>query len=169
MDLNVVLREKREKNLIIKRNFWLLQKNKALWLIKVSNKALIKDLRDWLILLPVWFVIEIDGIETEKLWKNIVVTSKIDDSELIGFDFIICDDDLENLNKFLEIWVTPIVSLSNPLNSILKEFNPVKNEWNSFQFESLDKWSIFYTLVRYLENYKFSFDNKNLVKNVLST
>ena len=168
MELNLVLKEKREKNTLIKRKFWLIQKNKALWLIKITNKSLIKDLRDWLVLLPVWFIIEIEGVETEKLWKNIVATSKIDKTELIGFDFIICDDELENLNKFLELWITPIVSSTNPLNSILHEFNPVKNEWNSFQFEILEKWSIFYCLVRYLENYKFSFDNKNLVKNVLA-
>ena len=167
MELNVVLKEKREKNILIKRKFWLLQKNKTLWLIKISNKALIKDLRDWLILLPASFVFEIDWIETDKLWKNIIATSKIEEKDLIAFDFIICDDDIKNLDKYLWFGITPLVSSKNTFKSILKEFNPIKNEWNSFQFQSLDKWSIYYALIRYLENYKFSYDNKNLVKNVL--
>ena len=168
MELNVVLKEKREKNILIKKNFWLLQKYKALGLIKITNKSLIKDLRDGLVVLPACFVICMEWVETDKIWKNIVATSDISESDLIWFDFIIWDDELENLNKFLELWITPIVSETNPLHSILKEFNPVKNEWNSYIYQTLDKWSIFYSLVKYLENYKFSFDNKNLVKNVLA-
>lgn len=168
MELNIAIKEKREKNILIKKDFWLLQKYKALGLIKISNKAIIKDLRDGLIMLPSCFVIEIEWVETEKLWKNIVATSNIPDSDLIWFDFVVCDDDVENLNKFLELWIAPIISETNTLHSIFKEFNPVKNEWNSYIFQTLDKWSIFYSIVRYLENYKFSFDNKNLVKNVLA-
>jgi hypothetical protein len=68
----------------------------------------------------------------------------------------------------LQAWIVPIISSKNPLNSILKEFNPMRNEWNSYLFEQDDRWAIFYALVRYLENFKFPFDNKNLVKNVLN-
>jgi len=168
MDLNVVLREKKEKNLALKKSFWLIQKNKALWLIKLSNKALIKDLRDWFLSLPVSFVVQIDWIETELLGKNIVATSKVDDKDLIWFDFIVCDDEIENLSKYLEKWVAPIISNNSHLASILREYNPVKNEGNTYFYENTDKWNIFYSIVRYMENYKFPFDNKNLVKNILS-
>ena len=118
--------------------------------------------------LPVAFIIEMENIETEKLWKNIVATSKVPESYLVWLDFVICDKDISSLKKYLENWITPIISQNNPLKSILKEFNPIKNEWNSFIYENENKWSIFYSLVRYLENYKFPFDNKNLVKNVLN-
>ena len=43
----------------------------------------------------------------------------------------------------------------------------ISNTWNSFLYDSDIMWSMFYALVGYLENSKFSFDNKNLVKNVL--
>lgn len=169
MDLNLLLKEKKEKNILIKKRFWLLQKNKALWLIKITNKALLKELRDWLVSLPVSFIIEIDWVETDKLWENIVATWKLNENDLIAFDFVICDDNTVEINKYLEYWITPIISNDSHMKTIFKEFNPLKNEWNSFKYEKLDKWSIFYTLVRYLENYKFPFDNKNLVKNVLSS
>lgn len=169
MDLNLILKEKKEKNIQLKKDFWLVQKNKPLGLIKISDKILIKELRDGLVVLPIWFIIEIDWIETEKLWKNIIATSKINEKDLIWFDFVVCDDEVENLNKYLEKWITPIVSNTSPLISIFNDFNPVKSEWNSFQFASVEKWSIFYSLARYLENFKFSYDNRNLVKNVLAT
>jgi hypothetical protein len=44
----------------------------------------------------------------------------------------------------------------------------MKNEGNSFYYEESNHWSIFYSIVRYMENYKFPFDNKNLIKNVLA-
>lgn len=168
MDLNMVIKEKQEKNILLKKKFGLPSKYKALGLIKINNKILIKELRDGLLVLPAWFVLEIAWVETEKLGENIIATAKIDEIDLIWFDFIVCDDSISNLKKYLELWISPIISTKNHLNSILKEFNPVKNEGNSYLFESLDKWSIFYSIVRYLENYKFPFDNKNLVKNVIN-
>ena len=164
-----IFNQKKEYNLKLKEKFWLLNKEKAIWLVKLSDKNLIKELRDAFINLPVNFVIEMDNIDTEKLGKNIVATSKIPESFIIGFDFMICDKDASSLKQYLEKWVTPIISKNNTLNSILKEFDPAKNIWNSFLFESENKWQIFYSLVRYLENYKFPFDNRNLVKNILNT
>jgi hypothetical protein len=67
------------------------------------------------------------------------------------------------MTKYIKKWITPIVLK----NKEFIEFNPLKNEWNAFFYETLDKWSIFYTIVRYMENYKFPFDNKNLVTNLL--
>jgi len=168
MDLNIILKEKKEKNILLKNKFRLPLKDKAIWLVKITNKVLIKDLRDWLLTLPSSFIVEVDWATTEKLWENIIATSKIDENYLIWFDFIVCDDSIKNLNKYFELGITPLISSKNHLNSILKEFNPVKNEGNSYLFESLDKWSVFYSIVRYLENFKFPFDNKNLVKNVIN-
>ena len=159
---------KKEYNLKLKEKYWFLKKEKAIWLVKLSNKNLIIELRDAFLDLPVAFIIEMENIETEKLWKNIVATSKVPESYLVWLDFVICDKDISSLKKYLENCITPIISQNNPLKSILKEFNPIKNEWNSFIYENENKWSIFYSLVRYLENYKFPFDNKNLVKNVLN-
>ena len=43
----------------------------------------------------------------------------------------------------------------------------MKDEGNAYLYDEDNEWSVFYALARYLENYKISFDNKNLVKNVL--
>lgn len=168
MDLNTVIKEKKEKNTEIKKRLGLIQKHKALGLVKITNKALIKDLRDWFLVLPSSFVVQVEWVDVEKLWNNIVATWNIDKNDFIGFDFILCDEDIENLNIYLENWVAPIINSDTHMSAILKEFNPMKNEWNSYLFSSNDKWTIFYSIVRYLENHKYAFDNKNLVKNVLS-
>lgn len=167
MDLNSILKEKKEKNTILKTKYSLAKKHKAIWLIKISNKTLIRDLRDAFLVLPSNFILEVEWAPTEKLWENILATDKINNADLIAFDFIIVTDEITWLNKYFELWITPIVSWSHCLKSVLTEFNPMKNEWNSYIFSKDDKWSIFYAINRYLENYKFPFDNKNLVKNVL--
>lgn len=166
MDFNGILKEKKTKNTSLRDKLALPKWAKALWLLKISDKSLIKDLRDWLLILPAAFVIEIAWVDTEKLWPNIVATWKIDKKELAWFDFVVWTDDLK-VNPYIAEWITPIVSKENTLNWILKEFNPIKTEWNAYIFDKTDKWNVIYAITRYLENYKFSYDNKNLVKNVL--
>lgn len=162
------LNRKKEKNKIIKKQIGVLQKYNPLWIIKLDNKELIKELRDWLLHIQAWFVIVVEWIETEKLWENIIATWNINESDLIWYDFIICDDNIWKIDLYTKNWITPIVKNNNQTSKILKEFNPMKNEWNSFFYESDNKWSIFATIIKYTENYKFPFDNKNLVNNVLN-
>jgi hypothetical protein len=104
MDLSNILKEKKEKNSELKNKFFLPIKNKCIWLVKISNKVLVKDLRDAFLVLPASFVLEIEWIKTEKLWENIVATWKIETNELVWFDFILCDNSIKNLNKYLQIW-----------------------------------------------------------------
>jgi len=151
----------------LKKKLDLKEKYNPLWLIKLTNKDIIKDLRDGLLNLDVWFVIEVDWVENEKIWDNIVVVSSIDESDLLWFDFIVCDNDMENIDVYIKSGVVPIINRDNHLSSIFKEFNPIKNEWNSFFYELSNKWLIFATIIKYTENYKFPFDNKNLVKNLV--
>lgn len=162
-----ILNQKKEFNLKLKEKYWFLKKDKAIWLVKLNDRNLIIELRDAFLTLPVCFIIEMENIETEKLWKNIVATSKIPENYLVWLDFMIIDKDIVWLKKYLEKWITPIISKENPLQSILMEFNPMKNEWNSYIYEFENKWWIFHSLARYLENYRFPQDNKNLIKNIL--
>ena len=94
---------KKEYNLKLKEKYWFLKKEKAIWLVKLSNKNLIIELRDAFLDLPVAFIIEMENIETEKLWKNIVATSKVPESYLVWLDFVICDKDISSLKKYLKI------------------------------------------------------------------
>lgn len=167
MNLAQILKEKTKKSLELKEKYNFSKKNKALWLIKIENKALLKELRDGLLELNISFIVEINWAENEKLWENIIAVSKLNETDIIWFDFIICDNEIKHLNNYLEKWITPIITHKNPLKNLLSDFNPVKNEWNAFLFEKENKWCIYSALVRYMENYKFPFDNKNLIKNVL--
>lgn len=159
---------KKEKNRKLKKDFWLDQKLMPLWLIKLQNKDLIRDLRDWLLSLNWWFIIEIDWIETEKLWDNIIAVWKVNKNDLAWFDFVVFDECIFNINDYIKNWITPIIKNNCHLSSILKQYNPLKNEWNSFLYEEFNKWSIFAWIIKYMENFKFPFDNKNLIKNILS-
>jgi len=159
---------KKEKNKKIKKEFWLLQKFTPLWLIKLQNKDLIRELRDALLTINWGFIIEIEWIETEKIWNNIVATWKINKDDLPWFDFVLLDECNVNIEDYIKNGVTPIVKNDCHLASILKQYNPLKNEWNSFLYEDFNKWSIFAWIIKYTENFKFPFDNKNLVKNVVS-
>lgn len=162
-----IFKEKKENNLKLKEKYSLIKQNKTVWLVKLNDKKLIKELRDSFLVLPANFILEIENIETEKLWKNIVATHKIPENILSGIDFIICDSEICSLKKYLEKGIVPIITEKNSLKSILREFNPLKNEGNSFLVKDENKWEYFYSLVKYLENNKFPQDNKNLVKNIL--
>jgi hypothetical protein len=161
---------KKEKNKKLKKEFWLTWTTLPLWLIKLQNKDLIRDLRDWLLSLKVWFIIEVDWVDNwiEKLWENIIAVSKINKWDLPWFDFVLLDECNVNIDDYIKNWVTPIVKCDCHLSPILKQFNPLKNEWNSFLYEDFNKWSIFAWIVKYTENFRFPFDNKNLVKNVIN-
>jgi hypothetical protein len=162
-----IFNKKKEKSTWLKKELGLKEKYKPLWLIKLNNKEIIKDLRDGLLTINAWFVLEVAGVEKEKIWDNIVVVSNITEAYLLWFDFIVCDDGIENIELYLEAWIVPIIEKENHLSSILTEFNPMKNEGNSYFYDTKNKWLIFAAIIRYMENYKFPFDNKNLVKNVL--
>ena len=168
MNISSIIAEKKENNLKLKKALWILLKFKPLWLVKLSDKELTNELIEWLKQLPTWFVVYIENEDTMIISNNIVITWELDDSVVSWFDFVICDDDTDSLNIFIEKWITPIMIRNNHLASILKEFNPLKNEWNAFFYENMNKWDIFFTIVRYMENFKFPYDNKNLVKNVIN-
>lgn len=163
MSYTEILKQKKEDSDLIKNKYKLLKKHKALWLIEINDKEILDDLIIWLSVLPSNFVV----ITKEKYdinYSNVVVLKSIETK--VCFDFVVCDNCNDNLLEYMKSLIVPIVSKENHLNSILKEFQPIKNEGNSYLYDNIDKWSIYYAIVRYLENFKFSFDNKNLVKNL---
>lgn len=166
MTFTVLLKEKKINSDLIKEKFNLLKKNKALGLIKINNKEILKELLLWLRILPVNFIVDSEELSSYK--SNNIAFSK-EETLNSWFDFIISEDNKKWLELYLKIWVTPIISESNNLKTIFKEFNPLKNDGNSYLYKNNNSWDIFYSLIRYLENYKFTFDNKNLVKNVFET
>jgi len=163
-----ILKEKKELSLKLKKKYNLLLKNKALWLVKINNKALLKKIYFWLANLPINFIIvwdfEKDSIDEN--FKNLYVCTNIEESNILAFDFVILDSETNELSSFSKNAVVIISPNDNHFSSVLREYNPMKNEWNSYLYNEYNEWSIFHAITRYLENYKITFDNKNLVKNV---
>jgi hypothetical protein len=99
---------------------------------------------------------------------NIGYTQKPKQDLLLGFDCIVTDNMLEGLNAYFAQGITPIVPNNHYLKTILAEFDPLDAVGNAFLYQENNVWSMYYALIRYIENYKFPYDNRNLVKNVLA-
>ena len=165
MNISKILPQKRKYSNEIKTTFNLLKKNKLNWLIALNNDEIISNIINGLSILNTNFVI-ISNLDI-KTTKNIKITNEIKENLYIGFDFIICDETIQWIENYMKKWIVPLIYNKNYMWSILKEWNPMKNEWNSFLYNKKNEWSIFYSLVKYLENTKFSFDNKSLIKNII--
>ena len=63
--------------------------------------------------------------------------------------------------------IVPIGPISGAEKIGLTEFNPMKFEGNSFLFEISDKYQIFASIVRYLENVKYPGDKRTLLQNIV--
>ncbi len=165
MWLTEILNEKKRQAESIKSKYKLLKKNKILWVIVMDNKELLSELLKWLSILPIDLII----LSKEEFWQysSMIYMDNLADNTMFWIDFIVCDNCMWKLWDYLKKGIVPIVSKDNYLNNILNEFNPVKSEWNAFFYEENNVWSIFYSIVRYLENHKFPYDNRNLVKNVI--
>lgn len=165
MSISELLKEKQNIAKNIKKKYKLPAKHKALWLIYIQNEVLLDKLSEWLSNLPANFVVV---VETNKisLNKNTVYVDKTPDFELLGYDFVVGDSHLVQIGNYLKNWVVPVIPRNNSLWEVLSDYNAAKSEGNSFLYELENEWDVFYTIARYLENYKFPYDNKSLVKNV---
>ena len=163
MTIASILKKKKENKQKLLNSFELKDVKKSLWLI-VLNKELVDDvLIDALKILPANFIIVSGEVFA---WNKNIAFSK-DILQNSWFDFIVCDDCEDNLMKHLKDWIVPIVFSKHHIVSLLSEFNAAKVEGNAYIFENNALCDIYYAIIRYLENYKFPYDNKALVKNVL--
>jgi len=164
MNFSEILREKKQVSDNIKNLYTMPKKNKSIWLIKIENISILEKLQEWLRYLPANFIIESNNTSIKE-YDNIKSSNNISKLKS-GFDFIVCDENIENLNDYFSLWIVPIIINTSHISAILSEFNPLKNEWNSYLFKEENEYDIYYAIIRYLENFKFPFDNKNLVKNI---
>jgi len=143
-------------------------KNKKLplWFINIDNNLINNTLIDALKILPANFIVYTNNTELSN-FDNICFVEDTKNELNSGFDFLACNNKVDLLS-FMKSWVVPIVSKTNNLWVLLNEFNAVKIEWNSYIFENNSLCDIYYAIIRYLENFKFPYDNKALVKNVIN-
>lgn len=99
---------------------------------------------------------------------GVKLISSIDDLAQEWADAFIADIFMENIPiaLLMKNGVIPIIPGENPFKKNLTEFNPMKFEWNAFLFEKVDKFQMFATLVRYLENIRYPGDKRVLLQNV---
>ncbi|MDD5213316.1 MAG: hypothetical protein PHG82_02735 [Candidatus Gracilibacteria bacterium] len=166
MNLSELLEEKRKNNSLLKGNYFPKSKAKAIALVNISDKNIVDKLLEGLNVIPANFVF-ISNEEIKSEYQNIVFIKKYPIDIESGFDFIIADNEVDNLKNFITKGITPIISENNYLSSMLEEFNPIKVSGNSYLYKEENEWCIFYAIIRYLENYKFPYDNRNLIKNLL--
>lgn len=134
--------------------------------IHFSNQKLSKKILEWLEILPANFIIF--GTDIQQLdAKNIVFETSYADVEHLWLDALLCDCEDVVLERLMEAGVVPLVNDNNYLGKILYEFHPGRAEGNAYIYEKDSSWSAYYALIRYLENHKFPYDNRNLVKNVV--
>jgi hypothetical protein len=157
--------EKKKYWKILKDFFKFTTKNKSIGLILVKDLKNIDFLLDGLEVLSCDFIIKTE--QKMKSRSNVLIVPEIKKDLLLWFDFIITDNDTQGLNEYFQLGIAPIIPQNHHFSSILKEFDPLLNQWNSFLYKENDKWSLYYAIIRYLENYKFSYDNRNLIKNVI--
>lgn len=168
---------KRKSFNILKQKYFQNSNFKTIWILKISNNDWVDFLIEWLKILPSNFIIlkenneEItnnENLNQEIENTNFIFIDKLSEEIILWSDFVILDNNEWSINNFMTNWTTPILPSNNYLGSLLKEFNPLENEWNAFFYQENNNWSLYYALVRYLENFKFPMDNRNLVKNVTS-
>lgn len=158
-----LLKEKKGVSEKLKDELGLLKKYKALCLVKISDTNTVRELVTWLSILPANFVIVWEWNSSS---QNITYIDVVSEKNYKWFDCLLCDDCMDDMQTLIKSWVVPIINTWSHLDGILNEFNPVKNQWNAFIYDNICSWDMYYAVVRYLENYKFPFDNKNLVRNI---
>lgn len=164
MSLSKLLDEKRKASRLIKDKYGFLIKIKPVWFINLADEEKVKALTPALEVLPCNFVIAAEG-DSEA--KNIAFDNNITADFEIWFDFVVWDENFEDYKNLFSKWVAPILPQDCSKLESLEEFNPLDTSWVCYKYMGETHYHIFYTLVKYLENYKFPYDNRNLIKNII--
>lgn len=163
-----IFTQKRSYFSVVKSSFFSQSDKKINGMVVVKDEETQKFLREALLHFPVniLFVQELPEASTDA--PNIHTIQKVSQDLYLGFDFICVDNEFEWLNAYFQAWVCPIIPHNHHLSLLLKEFDPLKSEGNSYIYTENNKWSMLYAMIRYMENYKFPYDNRNLIKNITS-
>lgn len=166
MTLSEVLAGKTVARDEYKSTYSLPRRSKILIAVHFTDTTMTKKILEWLEILPANFIVFWENLEKIEA-KNISYSNTINSFDMQWIDAIMCNCEDVSLESAMKLWVVPIVNENNYLGKILQEFHPGRAEGNAYLYEKDSHWSAYYALVRYLENHKFPYDNRNLVKNVV--
>lgn len=166
MSLQELFLKKTDGRNELKMKYNLPKRSKILIGIHLNDEKYTKKILKWLACLPANFIVFSDE-STEVDAKNIVIIPKSSSIDMLWVDALVCNCENMKVENTMKVGVVPIINEYNYLGKILSEFHPGRWEGNAYLFWQEGYWDIYYALVRYLENYKFPYDNRNLVKNVV--
>lgn len=142
-----------------------------------NNLALLQNIMSGVMEQPIQLILT--GIGTEKYQKfftdlsaehphQIIILPDNDenrhkiyaasDATLILSDTSEC---LRECKQAMQYGVTPVT----PANELVEDYNPNLENGNAFVYTKGSPWSLFATIIRALENYRFPFDWKNIQAN----
>ncbi len=166
MNISELLHQKEEKHDELKVLCDLPRRSKILIAVHFTEKEISEKLLDGFAVLPANFIVFWTDI-MEHSAKNVAFIKSHEGFDMTWIDGMLGDCTDIKLEKIMQLGVTPLINEKNYLGSILQEFSAGRGEGNAYLYEKGNSWSAYYALVRYLENHKFPYDNRNLVKNVL--
>ena len=166
MSITDIMSQKSTAREELKTRYSFPKRSKILIWVYFSDKKLYKNIVSGFSILPANFIIFWKN-ESEVEAKNINYEADHESFDMHWIDAIICDCKDLKLESLMEVWVVPLVNENNYLWKIIQEFHPGRAEGNAYLYEKGSYWSAYYALIRYLENHKFPYDNRNLVKNVV--
>lgn len=165
MNFSELIEQKTQHRDTLKEKYKLPKRSKILIWVHFKEEKITKKLLDGLTILPANFIVFGED-EKNDGEKNIAFEQSHNGFDMTGLDAMLCSCDDIKLENIMEVGVVPIVNEKNYLGKILSEFHPWRAEGNAYLYEKHSFWSAYYALARYLENHKFPYDNRNLVKNV---
>lgn len=166
MNISELLHLKEEKRDELKVRFDLPRRSKVLIAVHFTEKNITEELLEGFAVLPANFIVFGTEIK-EHAAKNICFQKSHENFDMTGIDAMLGDCNDIKIEKIMQLGVAPLINQQNYLGSILQEFSAGKGEGNAYLYEKGSTWSAYYALIRYLENHKFPYDNRNLVKNVI--
>ncbi len=150
----------------IKTQFAISRSISYVWIIAIEDKKIRNFILEWLSEIWLWAIVL--GTDEDFKLNNISSTKKINPNSFIWFDFFVYDNNFDwvDVVKYMWAWIVPIMPEENTFTWILKNFDPMKFEWNWFFYKNNNKFCIFEKVISYLENIKFPEDKRILLKNV---
>jgi hypothetical protein len=102
---------------------------------------------------------------------GVKLVTGIDETVIAWADAFITDqlDETVPLKDLIKNHVVPILPQNEEHAKIFIEFNPMKFEGNAFLFESVNIYTLFEKVVRYLENIRYPWDKRTLLQNIEKT
>lgn len=98
------------------------------------------------------------------------VVNSIDQDTIAWLDIFVTDmvDATLPIQQLLKCSVIPVIPVDQS-HDVFHEFEPMKFEWNAFLYKKATGFQIFEKIVCALENIRYAWDRRILLKNIAST